>query len=933
MGHRMLRTPAFSSLALRALSYCLLLGGLLLWPEIGHASPRPAPTVGVVKRTLPNGLRVLVLPRHTAPVVTTMLWYRVGSRDEVPGSTGIAHFLEHLLFKGTRKLPKGEIDRLTFRHGGSNNAFTFNDYTAYEFHFPKRHWKVALQIEADRMRNCVFDPKELESERQVVMEERREGEDDPVQQLGEQLNAMSFLSHPYRNPVIGWMEDLRRVTRNEIMAFYRKYYVPANATLVVTGDVTPAEAMVAVRSAFMMVPAAPAPRRSAVKEPPQIGERRLTLAQPTQVSRLQVLLPSPTRPGPDVYPLNLLLYVLTEGKQSRLYRRLVDTDRLAVETDGGLGTYRDAGQIFLYATAGEGVPLERLETVLWEELQRAAREPVTPQELERAKKQAYSDWIHGLETTGDLANVLGEADALGGYQYVDAWLPGLRKVTAADLQRVAAAYLRRERATVGHLIPDGKKTARVGTGGQPGVVAAAGRGLPEVWPRLGTKRPVRLAGQSQSGPVSAGPPVSFTSLRPVEKVLPNGLRLVLLENHVLPSVVLSARVDAGSYQDPPSKAGLAAVVGAMLEEGTHTQNHDRISATLEQVGASFEASPGRTSTYLNLQVLSDHARSLLPIFAEMVRNPAFPTDRLELVRSQVLSGIQEQQDDASGVARQAFNALVYGDHPAGRPHDGTGASVRSLQPEDLRGFHARHYRPERTTLVVVGDFRAAEWVRELEAVFGTWARGSSTGASRLPPVERQQDVRVRRIPMAKAQTQIVLGHLGVSRKNPDYLALRVLDTILGEGVGGGFTARIPYQLRDVQGLAYGVGSSITSTAGAGPGVFVAVLGTEPAREKEAITALLKEIRRIRSAPVSTTELREAIDYLMYSYVFAFQTNGQLAEYLHAVHSYGLGYDYRQRFLREVARVTREDVQRVARKYLDPKHYSLVVVGPGQSEEE
>lgn len=899
-----------------------------------HAASRPAPTAGVVKRTLANGLRVLVLPRRTAPVVTTMLWYRVGSRDEVPGSTGIAHFLEHLLFKGTRRLRKGEIDRLTYRHGGSNNAFTFNDYTAYEFHFPKQHWKVALRIEADRMRNCVFDPKELEAERRVVMEERRESEDDPVLQCSEQLNALSFLSHPYGNPVIGWMDDLRRLTREEVVAFYRKFYVPANATLVVTGDVTPAEAMAAIRSAFAAVPRLPAPRRPAIREPPQIGERRLTLAQPTQVSRLQVLLPAPTRPSADVYPLNLLLYVLTEGKQSRLYRRLVEADRLAVDAEGGLGAYRDAAQVYFSATAREGVPLERLELALWDELKRVAREPVSARELERAKNQAYSDWIHGVETAGDLASVIGEADALGGHHYLDSWLPGLWKATAEDLQRVAAAYFLRERATVGHLVPVGeKRTARTRRGGRSVTAPAAGRSLRPAPPGLGSRRNAGAVGRRPPGAVSAVSAASFAPLKPVEKVLPNGMRLVLLENHELPSVVLSARVDSGSYQDPRQQAGLAAAVAAMLDEGTQNQDHDQISAALEQVGASLEVAPGQETTYLNLKVLSEHARALLPVYADLLRVPAFPADRWELVRSQRLTALKEQQDDASVAARRAFNELVYGDHPAGRSQSGTEISVRSLRPEDLRGFHARHYRPERTTLVVVGDFRTEVWVRELEAVFGSWGRGSETRRKSLPRAERQVGVRLRRIPMEKAQTQIVLGHLGVTRKNPDYLALRVLDTILGEGVGGGFTARIPYQLRDVQGLAYSVGSSITSTAGTEPGVFVAVLGTEPAKEREAVAALLKEIRRIRTTPISPAELREAIDYLTHSYVFAFQTNGQLAEYLHTVQSHGLGYDYRKQFLREVVRVTREDVRRVAKKHLNPDHYSLVVVGPGPPKKE
>jgi zinc protease len=237
------------------------------------AAADPPISERVVKRTLPNGLKVLVLPRRTAPVVTTMLWYRVGARDEVPGSTGCAHFLEHLLFKGTKRLHKGDIDRLTYRAGGTNNAFTTHDFTAYEFHFPRATWEAALAIEADRMRNTVIDPKEFEAERQVVMEERRGGTDDPAQQFGEQLLTASFSALPYRNPIIGWMEDLKRLPRQTVQAFYERYYVPANATLVITGDIDADEAHAAARRAFAGIPKLPPPVRPVIEEPTRIGQR------------------------------------------------------------------------------------------------------------------------------------------------------------------------------------------------------------------------------------------------------------------------------------------------------------------------------------------------------------------------------------------------------------------------------------------------------------------------------------------------------------------------------------------------------------------------------------------------------------------------------------------------------------------------------------
>lgn len=903
----------------------------------GTEKTPPPITAGVVKQTLPNGLRVLVLPRHTAPVVTTMMWYRVGSKDELPGATGLAHFLEHLMFKGTQKLKKGEVDRITYQNGGNNNAFTYNDYTAYEFNFPKQTWKVALSIEADRMRNCSFNAKEFDAERQVVMEERRIGEDEPSQQFSEQLNAISFVAHPYRNPVIGWMADLKRVSRDEVYAFYQKYYRPSNATLVITGDVTPEEALATAREAFKSVPALPAPQRRAVVEPPPAeGTRRLTMSLPTQVARFAATFHVPTRSNPDVYALHVLQYALTEGKLSRLYQRLVDQDQLAADVDSGLGIYQQAGECSIYANARDGVSLDRIEKAIWEETRRLGAEPLSAAELERAKNQFYADWVHGLDTANSLATVIGEADALGGYEYLNTLLARVQAVTAADVQRVARTYLREDRAVVGDLLPQvkgaGSQEAGVGEtqafrysgvqgfrGSRPAGAALRTLGVGR-W-AFGTPGCARAA---QPGAAVAG---SFAPLHPTEKVLPNGMRLVLLEKHDLPTVTFSARVNAGSYQDPEGSAGLAEMVARMLEEGTQTRTHAEISAALEQVGATFAAAASRETSTATLQTLSRYTGDLLPLYAELLASPSFPSDRLEQERSRALVELKEEEDDAATVARKAFNRLVYGGHPASRPTSGTEETVRAFTPEALARFHQQYYRPDAVTLVAVGDFRIAELLPRLTEVFGAWKATSSAEKPSLPAVTRQQEVRTERLSMDKAQTQIVLGHLGVTRNSPDYLALKVMDTILGEGVGGGFTARIPYQLRDVQGLAYGVGSSITRSAAREPGVFVAALGTEPKNEQKAVAALLAEIRKIRSAPVTETELREAESYLANSYVFGFQTNAQLAGYLDAVQYFGLGYNYRREFVERVRKITQADVLRVAQKYLDPQHYTLVIVAP------
>jgi zinc protease len=842
------------------------------------------------------------------------MWYRVGSRDELPGATGLAHFLEHLMFKGTQRLKKGEIDRITYQQGGSNNAFTFNDYTAYEFNFPRSTWKTALGVEADRMRNCTFNKAEFEAERQVVMEERRTQQDDPSGRFGEQLNTLLWVAHPYRNPVVGWMEDLKRVSRDEVFAFYQRYYVPANATLVITGDVNPEEALSAAQAAFAAVPRLPNPGHREIPEPERIdGARHLRNVLRTQVPRLSIGFQTPKDGHPDFFPLWILEEVLSEGNLSRLHRRLVDRDQLAAEVSIYFAGYRDGGEFVIDANAKEGATPERIEPAVWDELGRLASEPVSAQELERAKNQFYASWVHGLETANQMANVLGEANTVTTWEHVGKVVPAMQAVTVADVQRVAARYLARDRATIGYLYPRPQGEPSPAPSGT-GMFTSAGRG------------PLARTPQRPTSTPPAAEPAPFGALNPVEKTLPNGLHLILLENHDLPSVTFSARINSGSYRDPASRSGEANFVAEMLDQGTASHSYEDIQAALEQVGASFEASGAKETSSAQLVVLSRYAPTLIPLFAELVTASDFPKDRLEITRGTLLTALKEDEDDTNWVARRAFNELVYGSHPGAHPIAGAVADVQALSREDLAAFHTRYYRPENTTLAVVGDFQAADMLARLTEAFSSWRRGSSA-TEPYPAVTRQAEVRTRRIHLDKTQTQIALGHLGIRRSSPDYLALKVMDTILGEGVGGGFTARIPYQLRDIQGLAYTVGSSVTSSVGREPGVFIAAMGVAPEKEQAAIIGLLKEIARIRQAPVTPTELQEAEAYLAHSYVFDFQTHEQLAEYLLSVDYYGLGWDYRRKFVQDVRKITAADVLRVAKTYLDPQHYSLVVVGP------
>ena len=409
----------------------------------------------VLEATLDNGLRVLLLEDHRSPVVSFQVWYRVGSRNERPGATGLAHLLEHMMFKGTPTYGPRMFSTLVEQNGGQDNAFTSQDHTSYFVNVSADKLDLIVALESDRMRNLLLDPKDFESERQVVMEERRtRTEDDPEGFLGEELSAIAFVAHPYRSPIVGWMEDLRGLTVEELRAFYRTYYVPNNALVVAAGDFKAPELLEKIRRAFGPIPRAADPPPLTVAEPRQNGERRVTVKKEAQLPLVFIGYPVPNFRSPDAPALELLSTILSEGRSSRLYRRLVYEQQIALNAGGDYSYFStDPNLFWFFATALPGRTPEALERALMQEVERLKAEPVSATELERAKNQIEASFVFRQDSVYSRASLLARFELIGGWQLRDQFVPAIRAVTAADLQRVARAYFSDERRNVGVLLP------------------------------------------------------------------------------------------------------------------------------------------------------------------------------------------------------------------------------------------------------------------------------------------------------------------------------------------------------------------------------------------------------------------------------------------------------------------------------------------------
>jgi zinc protease len=429
----------------------LFLFSFFIFTSISEAGLRDS----AFETVLPNGLKVILLENHKAPLVTFQVWYRVGSRNEAWGKTGFSHMLEHMMFKGTEKIGPEEFSRIIQENGGNDNAFTSHDYTAYFENLSSDRVQVAIGLEADRMQNLLLREEDFRTERMVVMEERRlRTDDNPQAVLTEQVMATAFQVQPYHWPIIGWMEDIARFTLEDLKTYYKTYYNPINAFLVVVGDFKKEELLPKIEKAFGSYPKGVAPNQEKDKDPPQLGERRIFVKKEAQLPFLVMGYHVPNLREPDSYVLDVIATILSGGKSSRLYQDLVREKRLVLSADADHSFIsRDPNLFTLSADLLPGKEVAEVEKAFDQEIERLQKEQVGKQELEKAKNQIEASFVFGQDSIFYQAILLAQHEIAFNWRAIDDYLPSIRKVTPEDIQRVAKKYLIPDQRTVGILIP------------------------------------------------------------------------------------------------------------------------------------------------------------------------------------------------------------------------------------------------------------------------------------------------------------------------------------------------------------------------------------------------------------------------------------------------------------------------------------------------
>ncbi len=891
------------------------------------------PEIAFERYRLPNGLEVILHVEHRVPIVHTEVWYKVGSKDEVPGKTGFAHLFEHIMFQGTKHIPEDAFFKYLSQAGASaRNGSTSTDRTNYFETLPASQLELGLWLESSRMGFLLDRPsfkETLANQRDVVKNERRQRvENVPLGGVTKiELEALYPPGHPYRHQVIGSMEDLDAASEADLRDFYNRYYAPGNAVLLVAGDIDVPVTKGLIEKYFGPIASGqPIQRVQVPPMPVATAEKRVAMEAKINLPRGQMSWNTVPVFAPGDAELDLIANILGEGKSSRLHQRLVFDLKIAQSVSVFHASRMLGGQFEIAYTAMQGHTLAEIEAVLDEELEKLRSQPPTAEELERAKNQIKRDLLRSMEPLAGLATrVLYYSVFAGDPSYLRRDLERYEQATPQSLSTFAQKVLAKKSRVVISVEPNPKAPimGRLRDGSASPAPSATKASAPDAGvraPLTGIASRITPDAPFRAKLPEAGPKHDFKIPQVKRLRLRNGLPVILAESHKLPLVNVSLVVKTGSSANPKDKAGLASLVANMLDEGTKKRTAKEIAAEINQLGATLSTYATWDASAIALSTMSENLERALPVFADVSLAPAFPEEDFKRVVDNLRSSLAQRKDYPSVVANQVFARTLWGDgHPFGWPDSGTETSIAAIDRADVKRFYDTHYAPNNAVLVVSGDVTEKQIRGLIEPLLAGWrpkklvpvrvAKGAAPEKTSIVLVEKA----------GAPQSSIRVGLPGVERKNADYHRALVTNQILG-----GTFRRLTMNLRETKGWTYGIGSQFDARKQGGPwvvsGEFVA------AHTADAVDEIIKEIEKLRTEDVTDKELGEVKDEIVGAFPARFATADQLASQMAGIAVYDLPPNELDTFTKKISAVTKADVRKTAQKLLRPDNLLIVVVG-------
>jgi zinc protease len=859
----------------------------------------PDVNIPYTKFVLKNGLTVIVHEDHKAPIVAVNIWYHVGSKNEKPGKTGFAHLFEHLMFNGSENFNDDYFQAMERIGATDLNGTTGNDRTNYFQNVPVSALDEVLWLESDRMGHLIgaITQGKLDEQRGVVQNEKRQGDNEPYAISEELITENTYpKGHPYSWTVIGSMDDLNAASLNDVHEWFKKYYGPNNAVLAIAGDVNAEDVKKRVEKFFGDIPPSPPFAKHETWVAKMSGVKRQIAQDRVPQARLYKVWNVPELGNKELSYLDLLSDVLSQGKTSRLYKRLVYDEQIATDAYAYYNGGEIGSQFFIVANAKPGVELSVIEKAIDEELNKLLKDGPSNEELDRVKTNNVANFLRGIERIGGFggkSDILAQNEVFNGSaDYYKTTLNFVKNATTKDLKDAAVKWL-----------SDGEYILEI-----------------HPYPEYSTTE--SNVDRSKLPVIEKPADTPFPSFETAK--LENGLKIIVARRPALPLVNFNLIVNGGYSADKFAKPGTASMMMSMMDEGTKSRDALTLNDDILKLGAGISASASLDAFNVNLSSIKSNLSQSLELYSDIVLNPSFPEQELARLKQQRINQIKNEKSRPFDIALRVLPVLLYGKgHAYGAPLTGSGyeADVENINVKSLSDFHNIWFKPNNATLVIVGDISLAEVKPYIEKAFGNW-KSADVPNIIIPEVSPKEKPVIYFIDKPQAEQSIILaGHITTPRSDPDNIAVESMNTILG----GAFTSRINMNLREDKHWSYGSGSFIRDAKGQRPFIVYGLVQTD--KTKEAIIEISKELKGIISdKPATEQELDKVKSNLVLSLPGSWETNSAVASSLREIVTYNLPDNYFNTYASKVRELNLNQINNTAKRIIKPGNLTWAVVG-------
>ncbi len=863
----------------------------------------------VIKRELPNGLTVLLKQDRSTPIVAVNVWFGVGSVNETEEINGLAHFQEHMVFKGTEKYGVGEISNIVKAHGGNLNAGTSYSYTMYYVVLPSQHFRTALEVQADAMMNSTFAPEEFVKERVVVIDEARMYDDRPESFTFYRTMELGFSQHNYRRPIAGYEPIVEKITRDQLVEFYNNYYRPSNAVLVVVGDIDPDEAMPIIEQAYGQWRAGDVEMGESPVEPPQTELRYQGFEGNIDHAYMGAGFHIPSITHEDYPVLEMISELLSAGRSSRLYQEVKEKKRLVTSAGASVLAEKWPGFFLFRASMADGKHLDATSAI-FAEVERLKHEPVSLEELDKAQRQLERSLFSSLETVEGQASQLGYYQLLGDYNMGDKHRDAIATVSPEQVMAVARRYFTPSNCSLVLYGPDGCGTRELSV--------------------EDVTRRVSAVLTDHAPATDALPRTAVTGSRATKKETPagkvevhrldNGVRVLVKQRPLVPLVTMATSIDGGGRAEPEGQDGVSSLAHRVLTKGSYGLTAEEMVERVESMGGTIESVASYDAASIYLNSLASQMDQLVPIYRDVVRDALFDEERTQVEKEKMLEDLARHRDNPVQLAIDTLYHNVYGTHPYAHRFLGDESQFSQLTGVNCRDWYESRLCADSLVVSFVGDISPELAIGFAEKVFGDLPRGTANAVSRAVPARAERTGEHIVTKPGVRQGVALAGYTAPSKLTDEAAAMEVLNGVL-TGLGG----RLFVELRDKRSLGYMTGSAFAPLKDGG--IFFGYANPTPDEVALAIEVIQTELARVSKAYVSEEELHRSREWLMGSHVMQLQKNSSQALAYGAYEALGYGWQEVDRIPERLAKVDLEAMRDVARAYFAPEHAAIVKLLP------